>query len=72
MHVFHGSACLEPTVSLAYDRGCWAMQRENKRHCPGLQGADKIIPEDKASVQETANRIRHYVIMPAISDYIHL
>lgn len=72
MNVFHGSAYLGPTVCLAHDRCCWAMQREHKRHCPGLQGADKIIPEDKANVQETANSVRHYVIMPAISDYIHL
>lgn len=31
-----------------------------------------VILGDKANIQETANNVRHYVIMPAISDYIHL
>lgn len=72
VNVFCGSAYLGPTVCSAHDRWCWTTQREPKRHCPSHRGADKIIPEDKANVQETANSIRHYVIMPAISDYIHL
>lgn len=73
LHESASRFCLPgPTVCSAHERYCWAMHTEHKRHCPGCQGDDRVIMGDKANIQETANNVRHYVIMPPISDYIHL
>lgn len=66
MNLFHGSAsryllCAEHG-QCTESRGGFALAVREMT----------VILGDKANIQETANNVRHYVIMPAISDYIHL